>query len=399
MTPNKLLKGISMKNCVGQVVRGDDFWEREVELENIWDAIDSGSHILLVAPRRVGKTSIMHKIKDEPKDGYIVIYIDTESADNENEFWHKLFNAMMEEDFVNKLKSKSKVLYEKLTNVKIQKVSTSGVEFGDGKRLDYAVAFETLIRDLDIDKKLIIMIDEFAQTIENIIKYEDIKNANSLLKAHRTLRQNHRVSEKMTFVYAGSIGLESVVSKINSIKIINDLNNIKVLPLSKSEAYKFTSQLCSSVRIDLNKDMINYFLEKVEWLIPFYIQLLIQELKILSREDADHPLDNGSIDEAINRMLEHRSYFESWQTKLKESFSIDEYKFAKEILNIISQNNTMSASEIINIATKHELDEDEAKDMIRTLVYDGYINNNENPKVYRYNSPILRQWWNKNVAN
>jgi len=155
-----------MKNCVGQVVRGDDFWDRKVELETIWDAIDFGSHILLVAPRRVGKTSIMHKIKDEPKEGYIVIYIDTESADNESEFWHKLFNAMMEEDFVNKLKSKSKVLYEKITNLRIKKISATGVEFGDGEILDYAVAFETLVKDLDKDKKLIIMIDEFAQTVK-----------------------------------------------------------------------------------------------------------------------------------------------------------------------------------------------------------------------------------------
>ena len=82
----------------------------------------------IIGPRRVGKTSIMHKIKDEPKDNYIVIYTDTESADTENEFWHKLFNAMMEEDFINKLKIKSKILYEKFKNIKIKKISASGVE-------------------------------------------------------------------------------------------------------------------------------------------------------------------------------------------------------------------------------------------------------------------------------
>ena len=74
-------------------------------------------------------------------------------------------------------------------------------------------------------------------------------------------------------------------------------------------------------------------------------------------------IDNGSIDESINRMLEHRSYFESWQTKLKESFSKDEYLFAKEVLNIISEDNIMESSQIINIAAKHSLDADEAKDM------------------------------------
>ncbi len=388
-----------MKNCVGQVVRGDDFWDRKLELETIWSSIESGSHILLVAPRRVGKTSIMHKIKDEPKEGYVVIYVDTESADNENEFWHKIFNAMQEEEFVNKLQSKSKELYARFKNLKIKKVSASGVEFGDGETLDYLTAFETLVKDLEIDKKLIIMVDEFAQTIENIIKYEDVKNANSLLKAHRSLRQNPKVSDKVTFIYAGSIGLESVVSKINSIKIINDLNSIKVLPLSEPEAFKFITQLGISTKIELKEEVTYILIKKVEWLIPFYIQLLIQELKILSRENEGKELDINSVDTAIDKALEHRSYFESWQTKLKESFSKDEYLFAKEILNIISENYTMESSAIINIATKHSLDEDEAKDMIRTLIYDGYINNSEDIKIYRFNSPILRQWWNKNVAN
>jgi len=399
MTPIKLSKRFEMKNCVGQVVRGDDFWDRNLELETIWDSIESGSHILLVAPRRVGKTSIMHKIKDEPKEGYIVIYVDTESADNENEFWHKIFNTMQEEEFVNKLQSKSKELYERFKNIRIKKVSASGVEFGDGETLDYLTAFETLVKDLEIDKKLIIMVDEFAQTIENIIKYEDVKNANSLLKAHRALRQNPKISEKVTFVYAGSIGLESVVSKINSIKIINDLNSIKVLPLPKPEAFKFISQLANSTKIELKEEVIDALIEKIEWLIPFYIQLLIQELKILWREDKSKELDIACIDAAIDKALEHRSYFESWQSKLKESFSKDEYLFTKEILNLISKDNTLQSSAIINIATKYSLDEDEAKDMIRTLVYDGYINNNEKSNVYRFNSPILRQWWNKNVAN
>jgi len=59
----------------------------------------------------------------------------------------------------------------------------------------------------------------------------------------------------------------------------------------------------------------------------------------------------------------------------------------------------MKFLEIINIASKHSLDEDEAKEIIHSLVYDGYINNNDDVKIYRFNSPILKMWWYKNVAN
>lgn len=103
-----------MKNCVGQAVRGDNFWNRANELEDIWDKISTGSNILLSAPRRVGKTSIMFHLQDNPKENYIVIYINTESADSENEFWLKVFNALLEEEFVDKLKAHSQVLWKKL---------------------------------------------------------------------------------------------------------------------------------------------------------------------------------------------------------------------------------------------------------------------------------------------
>jgi len=386
-----------MSIIVGQAVRNHDFWDRANELEDIWDAINSGSHILISAPRRVGKTSIMYKMLDNPKSRYIPIYIDTESADSQNEFWQKLFHALIEEDFVNRLEATAKTLWAKLKTVKLKKVSAKGVEFGDGKTLDYKEAFQRLIKDLDSDNKLIIMIDEFAQTIENIIKYENNKNATSLLKSHRELRQDIKFSQKVTFVYAGSIGLESVVAKMDATKHINDLNSIKISPLSQQEAIEFATQLCSNNNININNNEIIYLLKKIDWLIPFHIQLIAQEIKKLHRKEPI--VSNKLIDSAIENALEHRQHFESWLSKIRTAFKNNDYLFAKEILNIISENKSMESLKIANIASKHSLNDDVAKEIIHSLIYDGYINNNDNPKVYLFNSPILRMWWNKNVAN
>jgi len=388
-----------MSIIVGQAVRNSDFWDRTDELEDIWDAIESGSHILISAPRRVGKTSIMYKVLDEPKTNYIPVYIDTESADSQNEFWQKLFHALMEEDFVNGLKNSAKTLWSKLKTIKITKISATGVEFGDGEVLDYKEAFKRLIKGLDSDKKLIIMIDEFAQTIENIIKYEDegIKSAISLLKAHRELRQDIKFSQKVTFIYAGSIGLESVVAKMDAIKHINDLNSIKISPLSLSEAQEFTKQLFANNNINVTHDAIIYLLDKIEWLIPFYIQLIAQEIKKLHRKEPK--VTSQMIEQAIDNSLQHRQHFETWLSKIKTAFKNNDYLFAKEILNTISENMSMESRNIANIAAKHSLSDDDAKEIIHSLIYDGYINNNDNPREYRFNSAILRMWWNKNVAN
>ncbi len=388
-----------MQNCVGQAVRGNNFWKRENELAAIWSAIETGSHILLAAPRRVGKTSIMFHLQDNPLEGYAVVYLDIESADSENEFWRKLFNALTEEEFANRLKTYSKAALEKLKNIKIKKISTSGVEFDDSDELNYYAIFENFIKELDSDRKIVIMIDEFAQTVENIIKYDTAKSAESFLNANRALRQNPKISSKVAFVYAGSIGLESVVGKIGATKLINDLNSIKVLPLDADEATIFTLELLKWVGLKADEAVVAFMLEKIEWLIPFYIQLIVQELKTLSRQTCKAGIENSDIDAAINKAIEHKNHFDHWQSKLKEGFDKNQYLFAKEILNIASENSTISSSEISNLAAKHDLDQDDAKEAIHSLVYDGYINNNDNAKVYRFNSPILRIWWNKYVAN
>jgi AAA+ ATPase superfamily predicted ATPase len=386
-----------MGTVVGQVARGKDFWDRENELEDIWKAIESGSHILISAPRRVGKTSIMYKVVDEPKAGYIPIYVNTESADSQWEFWHKLFHALVEEEFVNGLKAQASLLWTKLKGINITKISADGIEFGDGVELSFIDAFKQLINDLDSDKKLLIMIDEFAQTIENIIKFEDEKTAISLLKNHRELRQDRKFSEKVTFIYAGSIGLESVVAKIDASKHINDLNSIKVKPLERGDAMKFVIHLFKENKKDIAVQNIEYLLDKIEWLIPFYIQLIVQETVKLQREMQD--VQSSAIDKAFEEALEHKQYFESWLSKIKTSFKNGEFLFAKMVLNKTSEEKTITFKQIVNLASKNNMDEESARGVIRSLVYDGYINNNDQPKAYRFNSPILRLWWNKNVAN
>lgn len=387
-----------MKNCVGQVVRGNDFWNRVHELAAIWDAVLNGSHVLLVAPRRVGKTSIMRHMQDRPKEGYLVVYIDTESADSENEFWHKLFNVFMGEEFIDRVQKythKSEYLLKEI----IKTIITKSVTFGDDATVDYATAFEKLIIGLDNEVKLIIMIDEFAQTVENIIKYEDEKSAESFLRTHRALRQNTTLSKQVTFMYAGSIGLESVVAKMGATKLINDLNSIKVKPLSSADAMKFTKRLAKSVSIDISDEIIKELLEEIEWFIPFYIQLLIQELKTLSREQKTTVIKSEMIEEAMEMAISHQNLFANWRSKLKDGFKKKGYLYAKEILNKISEEDTFSSLHMQNIASKHKLDEDYAKEIIHSLEYDGYINNSDDVKVYRFNSPLLKLWWYKNVAN
>jgi len=154
--------------------------------------------------------------------------------------------------------------------------------------------------------------------------------------------------------------------------------------------------LCKTNHIKIKEETIFYMLEKIEYFIPFYIQLITQEIKRLYRRV--DIIDNSVIDEAIRKVLEYKKEFAHWEERLSV-FNKNNKSFAREILSLISTDKTSDLNTLINIATKHSLNEKEAKKIIHILKYDGYINNSDDIKLYRFNSPILRIWWYENVAN
>jgi AAA+ ATPase superfamily predicted ATPase len=396
ITKNILSKEFFMAIIAGQAVRGDNFWDRPYLMDDILDVIESGGHILLVAPRRVGKTSLMYRVLDTKGEEYVIVYINTEAEHSVDAFWEKLFHELMDEEFIATFSNKAKSFFHKLSSIRLSEAGIKGVKFGESEAVDYKKAFLELLKSFDGESKLIIMLDEFSQTIENIIQHESTEKAEQLLQAHREIRQNKKISEQIVFVYAGSIGLESVVANINSSKHINDLVSISVPPLESEEALAFAKELCEKNSIEIAKSDIEYMLDKIKWYIPFYIQLITQEIKRLYRR---HPeVSTVVIDKAIDNALQNRKDFIHWEERLGV-FSKNGRKYAKEILSLISEKTDIASNELSNLATKHQLKEEEAKEIVHALKYDGYINNSDDPKTYRFNSPLLRIWWYNNVAN
>jgi uncharacterized protein len=64
-------------NRVGPPVRGLDFYGREAFVNLASDKLKAG-HVLLAAPRRFGKTSVMYRLIDNPQWDYRIIHADLE---------------------------------------------------------------------------------------------------------------------------------------------------------------------------------------------------------------------------------------------------------------------------------------------------------------------------------
>ena len=62
------------------VVGEDQFWGKEPEIERFTELLEEGAHILLVAPRRIGKTSLMREVARRIKDRYISPQVDLQKS-------------------------------------------------------------------------------------------------------------------------------------------------------------------------------------------------------------------------------------------------------------------------------------------------------------------------------
>ena len=80
---------------VGSVVRYEDFWFRDSFIEDLWESIKK-HNVLLLAPRRIGKTSVMYRMLDDPKDDWLVIHLNVEELKTPDEFFITLVDAINE---------------------------------------------------------------------------------------------------------------------------------------------------------------------------------------------------------------------------------------------------------------------------------------------------------------
>ena len=66
-----------MNNITGAPVTGSDFFPRDRELAYIWERLPHSS-LLLAAPRRSGKTSLLFAMRDKPEFGYYPLFFNVE---------------------------------------------------------------------------------------------------------------------------------------------------------------------------------------------------------------------------------------------------------------------------------------------------------------------------------
>jgi AAA+ ATPase superfamily predicted ATPase len=258
----------------GTIVHGEDFYDRKEECSRIVETLMGGNNIVLYAPRRFGKTSLVFKVMEQlEKKNITCVYFD-------------FMTAYSPESFV---KLYAKALSEKQTNLgKFVKTFASAIKnirpvlgFNADGEAEFSVEFanttvdETVVTQLldmpetlgSKTKKVVVFFDEFQEAIKlHHINFENL------------LRSKIQQQVNTSYLFLGSkthILHELFDNKKRA--FYHSASQISIGPLPEVDTIKYLQKklAASGITIDVKTGL---YLISAAGNIPHYIQLLAAEV-------------------------------------------------------------------------------------------------------------------------
>src|SRR5687768_16243229 len=85
---------INPKIIIGNTATGDYYYDRPDIVAYIWEQIIIGNHVLLAAPRRVGKSSIMKYMIDNRIDNLKCVYKNIQGLGSADHFFQSIYELI-----------------------------------------------------------------------------------------------------------------------------------------------------------------------------------------------------------------------------------------------------------------------------------------------------------------
>jgi 23S rRNA pseudoU1915 N3-methylase RlmH len=387
---------ISPNTIIGPVATGDFYYPRTEIVDDIWRELSKGNYILIAAPRRVGKTSIMRDLAQNPQEGFIVKFENIQAVLSENEFYETIYKLIIS---CLSLSKKSKQWFTKYLKSKaITEIdfTTLNIKIED-KAFNYLEEISTIFRKLDDNSEtIVLLLDELPEVLHNINKVGKTEEAKAILKQLRTWRQSE--FKKLQFVLAGSIGIHYVVKTIEGRTAdLNDLQKINCEPLNKSQAIHYIDWATKKATIKYDENLKTYLLEKIQhYYTPYFINLMLDEIDKKGRKENKPNITNQDIENAFNKVVKNNEHFADWKNRLSEYLPKNDFDFLNEILIHIAHHDFITIQTIYDKAVMHGKTND-YMDFINDLEQDGYIVEEiDGNKTYVFISPFLKAFYLRN---
>lgn len=390
---------MSISNVTGNVVAGEDFFDRRVEIDRYWSNLETDS-LLLLSPRRVGKTSAMRKMRDEAEvQGYRAVFVDVSDCASELEFVKRLYQGVLESGWSDRI-------WDALSKSRVGKaVGRVGKAGAGGFNLEWKSIEQSWQEVGDelaealggFEGRLLVQVDELPVFVVKLLdrEPEGSQRVREFLYWFRRIRLSY---PKTRWMLAGSIGLDTIAARMRLSDAINDLRIVHLGAFSTKAATELLDALGNTYGKPLGQECKERVLARVGWLVPYYVQLAFKQLR--EQESFETAAD---ADRALDSLLrpEHKAYFDYWRQRLELELGAVDAGHALALLNAIAKDpEGMSYSGMAQVLAGRVPDLDSRAKLLRFLVDalqgDGYLA--EEAGRYRFGFPLLREYWLRRVA-
>lgn len=333
------------------IAEGDNFYDRKEETKRIVDTLQGGNNIVLFAPRRYGKTSLVFRAMQQLEEqGISCVYMDLMPVYSLESFAELYLQALYRkqtglEKFIQMVAS-LKNIRPKMTFDDFGKPQF-GIEFAETKVSPATIADildlpEKMARD---GKRIVVVMDEF-QEIRELNKFG--------LEA--LMRSKIQLHHHANYLFLGSqthIIQDMFMAKNRP--FYNSAITLQISTLPERETIDFITSRFAEYDIQISEELCRYIISRVAN-IPYYIQLLCAEIWQYMMPQL-HEVNTEIVDECYERVVEMKSdyYFERTDklSVLQRRFLVALTKSGENIYSAdyIKQNQLVGASSLQKAVT------------------------------------------------
>ena len=388
------------KITIGPPVTDDDFFDREEIIATLWDTLQ-GHSVLLAAPRRVGKSSVMLKLVTEPQAGFEALWLDGQDYAAPEDLVADL--AVKAAQLRGNLRGfLGKFLAKVATNLEELEIWELKLKLRQQLAGSWRTQGETVIRDaLKPDTKLLIVIDELPMLLHRLITHNGDSGrtaAQDLLDWLRHLRQAPEFCRQVRQLVGGSIGFARIASLTGSSHKIADLRPIEVGALERSKARDLAALLLHSRGVVLEEQVMEAFLDQIGTLFPMFIQIMTSVVasEVHRRK---RPANAELIRECYEQRAlgpEFRLCFEDYYERLDRYYSPEEARVARVLLRELAiAKGSLSKATLLGMYQKTlgQMAEASRFDVLLTCLSDDFYLEETTQAHVQFKSRWMRDWW------
>ena len=357
----------------------------------------------MLAPRRVGKTSLMLELKRAPPTNWDVIYVNVEAGDSPTDCiaailaslasipkYSSLFQTI---PFSSAIKNVLRDIQSATIEIEVLGIELRGAI---GRDWDSAAAHlqARLMKLPGTQNNLLIIIDELPVLLSRMLRTPNGRNdAELLLSRLRYLRQGPEFHGALRTLVGGSIGLEGVLRRVGLSGSINDLAPFRLESWDTDTARTFLRELGTTYEFALRDDAISSMLEMLQDAVPYHVQLFFSALRHRCRDDAAC-VSQEVIEQTFSERLAGASgtpHLDHYAARLEIALDTKEYEVARAILDHLCQHR--NGAHFKQLSPLEQEMQSVFVSVLRDLEADGYLV--RQGQLWRFRSNLLREWWRR----